>query len=245
MIWRMLDKDGLAPATFGKMIMPALEYFLRTMLADKAHKFLLLCNDGEWKLREWSMWSYPSWYRNKNQPPKPDKPAKTWKAAEDTTDLEEDNSEDICVKDLDNPDLIQIRQDDDSLYDGDARGSESARNNEARADGDNDINISKQLTDKGGDTGKQLSEDGDNDMDTSNQIPKDNNLEAGKSHTSLGDDELTCKTGDSTTRGSGKGLTMLRHGRDVHLTWVKSFTEALSNKVLVLSTKSEEDLGSF
>ena len=38
---------------------------------------------------------------------------------------------------------------------------------------------------------------------------------------------------------------MLRHGRDVHLTWVKLFTRTLSNNVLVLSTKSKEDLESF
>ena len=38
---------------------------------------------------------------------------------------------------------------------------------------------------------------------------------------------------------------LLHHGRDVHLTWVK-FTETLSNKgVRFLSSKSEEDLGSF
>ena len=92
MIWRTLDKDGLASTTFGKMIKPTLEYFLRTMLTDKAHEFLLLCDDGEWKLWEWSTRSYPSWYRNKNQPPKPDKPAKTRKDAEYTTDSEEDTS---------------------------------------------------------------------------------------------------------------------------------------------------------
>ena len=123
-------------------------------------------------------------------------------------DLEEDNSKDIRVKDLDNLDLIQIRQDDNLLYDSDARGSESARNDEAWADGDNNINIGEQLTDKGDDTSEQLSEDGDDNMDTSDQIPEDDDLEAGKSHTILGDNELTCKTGDSTTRGSGKGLTM-------------------------------------
>ena len=43
-------------------------------------------------------------------------------------------------------------------------------------------------------------------MDTSEKIPEDDDLEAGESHTILGDDELTCKTGDSTTRGSGKGF---------------------------------------
>ena len=38
---------------------------------------------------------------------------------------------------------------------------------------------------------------------------------------------------------------MLHHGRDVHPTWVKLFTKTLSNKgSRVLSTKSEEDLGS-
>ena len=35
---------------------------------------------------------------------------------------------------------------------------------------------------------------------------------------------------------------LLCHSRDVHLTWVKSFTGTLSNKgLIVLSTKSEED----
>ena len=38
---------------------------------------------------------------------------------------------------------------------------------------------------------------------------------------------------------------LLHHGRDVHLTWVKLLTRTLSNKVLVLSTKSKEDLESF
>ena len=84
---------------------------------------------------------------------------------------------------------------------------------------------------KGNDTSEQLSEDGDDDMDTSDKIPEDDNLEAGKSHTIHGDDELTCKIGDSTTKGSGKGLTtsrdlvcqfLLCHSRDVHLTSAKS-----------------------
>ena len=39
---------------------------------------------------------------------------------------------------------------------------------------------------------------------------------------------------------------MLHHGRDVHPMWVKLFTRTLSNKgLIVLSTKSKEDLGSF
>ena len=40
---------------------------------------------------------------------------------------------------------------------------------------------------------------------------------------------------------------MLRHGRDVHPTWVKSFTETLGSGFGVLSTraKSEEDFDSY
>ena len=40
-------------------------------------------------------------------------------------------------------------------------------------------------------------------------------------------------------------VLVLCHGRDIHPMWVKSFTGTLSNEVLVLSTKSEEDLESF
>ena len=65
MLWRTLDEDGLAPPTFGQMMPKAFEYFSRMMLADEAHNFLLLCDDGEWKLREWSTRLYPSWHRNR------------------------------------------------------------------------------------------------------------------------------------------------------------------------------------
>lgn len=65
MLWRTLEEDGMAPATFGQISMRAWEYFSTLMLADKAFSFLLLCNDGEWKLREWSTRSYPSWHRNR------------------------------------------------------------------------------------------------------------------------------------------------------------------------------------
>ncbi|KAH8979543.1 hypothetical protein EDB92DRAFT_2107530 [Lactarius akahatsu] len=85
MLWRTLDKNGLAPETFGKISAKAWDYFSRTILADKAHEFLLLCVDGEWKLREWSTKSYPSWYRNRHLPVKTEK---------DSTDLDEDHDRD-------------------------------------------------------------------------------------------------------------------------------------------------------
>ncbi|KAH9038700.1 hypothetical protein EDB85DRAFT_1887752 [Lactarius pseudohatsudake] len=70
MLWATLDEDGMAPATFGGISMKAWEYFSRMMLADEAHDFLLLCDDGEWKLWEWSTRSYPSWHRNRFALPK-------------------------------------------------------------------------------------------------------------------------------------------------------------------------------
>ncbi|KAF8268128.1 hypothetical protein EI94DRAFT_1700465 [Lactarius quietus] len=65
MLWRTLHEDGMAPQTFGQISMKAWEYYSAMMLADKAFEFLLLCDNGEWKLREWSTRSYPSWHRNR------------------------------------------------------------------------------------------------------------------------------------------------------------------------------------
>jgi hypothetical protein len=59
MIWQTLDEDGMAPMMFSQISLKAWEYFLCTILTDKAFKFLLFCDDGEWKLREWSTRSYP------------------------------------------------------------------------------------------------------------------------------------------------------------------------------------------
>ncbi|KAI9430190.1 hypothetical protein H4582DRAFT_2064075 [Lactarius indigo] len=65
MLWATLDEDGMAPPTWGGITMKAWEWYSRMMLADKAHDFLLLCDDREWKLWEWSTRSYPSWHHNR------------------------------------------------------------------------------------------------------------------------------------------------------------------------------------
>ena len=65
MLWRTLDYDGMAPQTFGQISMRAWEYFSSMMLAEEAFDFLLLCDNGEWKLREWSTRSYPLWHCNR------------------------------------------------------------------------------------------------------------------------------------------------------------------------------------
>ena len=66
MLWRSLDSDGMAPPTFGQISMRAWQYYSSMMLADENLDFLLLCDDGEWKLREWSTRLYPSWHRNRS-----------------------------------------------------------------------------------------------------------------------------------------------------------------------------------
>ena len=50
MLWRLLNSDGLAPQSFGQISMRAWEYYSSVILADEAFDFLLLCDDGKWKL---------------------------------------------------------------------------------------------------------------------------------------------------------------------------------------------------
>lgn len=65
MLWRTLNEEtqeSMAPQTFGQILGKAWEYFLQMLPVNKAHEFLLLCDDREWKLREWCMQLYPTWY---------------------------------------------------------------------------------------------------------------------------------------------------------------------------------------
>lgn len=64
-IWETLDEHGLAPTTFDKISENAWEFYARSMLSDPEFFFLQLCDDGQWKLKEWSNSSYPFWYDNR------------------------------------------------------------------------------------------------------------------------------------------------------------------------------------
>jgi len=66
-IWEVLDEHGLAPATFDKISDIAWDFYARSMLSDPEFFFLRLCDDGQWKLKEWSNSSraYSSWYSNR------------------------------------------------------------------------------------------------------------------------------------------------------------------------------------
>ncbi|KAH9039920.1 hypothetical protein EDB84DRAFT_1020222 [Lactarius hengduanensis] len=66
-IWEALDERGLAPTTFDNISEIAWDFYARIMLNDPEFFFLQLCDDGQWKLKEWSNSSYSSWYDNRGQ----------------------------------------------------------------------------------------------------------------------------------------------------------------------------------
>ncbi|KAH9021188.1 hypothetical protein EDB85DRAFT_1895799 [Lactarius pseudohatsudake] len=101
MLWRTLDKNGLAPETFGKISVKAWDYFSRMILADKAHEFLLLC-------------SYPSWYRNRHLPVKTEKDSTdSVKDSDPSADKDKDEN-DLRKQALEDPKLIRMKSHDSS-----------------------------------------------------------------------------------------------------------------------------------
>ncbi|KAI9436142.1 hypothetical protein BJY52DRAFT_1197170 [Lactarius psammicola] len=168
MLWRTLDKNGLAPETFGKISKNAWDYFSRTMLTDKAHEFLLLCDDGEWKLREWSTKSYPSWYRNKHLPPKMEK---------NSTDTDKDQTK--CNKErrkqvLKNPNLLQMEDDDPYTGEHHVEDSDDDPSEHTKANDDDPLKRTKDNS--APDAGIESSDD-DLDAEDPEQHNKDSNVD--------------------------------------------------------------------
>ena len=63
MTWEELLKKGMAPVTFCKITKAAWEFYWYSMAAYPEFDFIMLCKNGEWKLRQWSIDSYSSWTR--------------------------------------------------------------------------------------------------------------------------------------------------------------------------------------
>ena len=59
--WMVLHEKRRAPSKWRSMAGDSYDFYLRTMVTDPDFQFLLLCNDREWKLDEWSKRSYSSW----------------------------------------------------------------------------------------------------------------------------------------------------------------------------------------
>ncbi|KAH9033073.1 hypothetical protein EDB85DRAFT_1890359 [Lactarius pseudohatsudake] len=147
MLWRTLDKNGLAPETFSKIENRAWDYFSQTILADKAHEFLLLCDDREWKLREWSTKSYPS--------------------------CSDEDKNDLCKQALDDPKLICMNSHDNSQDEDDDDPSEGEPHSKD-CDNDDPDEHTKSVDDPNSDTeggsddpeagnSEQHAQNGDND----------------------------------------------------------------------------------
>ncbi|KAN0138282.1 hypothetical protein V8E53_003745 [Lactarius tabidus] len=63
-VWLSLNGRGMAPTMFSKMSSEALEFLWRSVLPVPELEFLLYCDDGHWKLKEWCKQNYSSWARN-------------------------------------------------------------------------------------------------------------------------------------------------------------------------------------
>ncbi|KAH9161262.1 hypothetical protein EDB89DRAFT_2080764 [Lactarius sanguifluus] len=63
-IWFTLADHSEAPPTWGKVSDVAGEYYFQRVLNEPGLEFLQYCDDGLWKLREWTQQSYSGWARN-------------------------------------------------------------------------------------------------------------------------------------------------------------------------------------
>ena len=99
--WISLMERDWAPPSFCRISHEAWEFFASVVLNEAELDFLLLCDDGKWKLREWSKQNYSSWagsvgLREKNIG------AKKGNATAE---------EKVAVDALDHPDLIRMKTD--------------------------------------------------------------------------------------------------------------------------------------
>ena len=63
-VWLSLHSHGITPKTFSKMSSEALEFLLQSILPLLEFKYILYCDNGHWKLKEWCKQNYSSWTRN-------------------------------------------------------------------------------------------------------------------------------------------------------------------------------------
>jgi hypothetical protein len=65
MVWEELYVTKLTPQTFCKMSKITWDFYWCSIVTIPDLDFLLLCEGGEWKLRQWSIDSYSSWALNR------------------------------------------------------------------------------------------------------------------------------------------------------------------------------------
>ena len=102
LVWVSLQRRKMAPQTFGMISSEAWEFLARAVLPLQEFEFLLYCNNGQWKLKEWCKDNYSSWTRNHGLRPPPVKKI--------------ENMDDNI---LNNPKLLQMESPSESSLGGD------------------------------------------------------------------------------------------------------------------------------
>ncbi|KAF8274639.1 hypothetical protein EI94DRAFT_1825251, partial [Lactarius quietus] len=81
------------------MTKPAWDYYAQSLLNNPKLDFLLLCDDGEWKLKMWSIKAYSCWSGNHG--------------LHDKKVKDEKDSGEVALKTLKDETLIHMDQEDD------------------------------------------------------------------------------------------------------------------------------------
>jgi hypothetical protein len=100
-VWETLLYHKMAPRSWGRLSSTAWDFYARTMLKEPGLEFLRLCNDGQWKLKEWSQRNYSGWAGNKGL-----RPVGTGKKNKKKKESDTDTLADTDNDDLSNPTLI-------------------------------------------------------------------------------------------------------------------------------------------
>jgi hypothetical protein len=103
-VWETLHTNKLAPVSWGRISSVAWDFYARTMLNQPGLEFLRLCDDGQWKLKEWSQRNYSGWAGNRGIRPR--RVGKNKNKNKQESDAETDN------EDLSDPTLIRMDPDD-------------------------------------------------------------------------------------------------------------------------------------
>ncbi|KAI9430225.1 hypothetical protein H4582DRAFT_2064038 [Lactarius indigo] len=122
-VWFTLAENGEAPLTWGKVSDVAAEYYYRRVLNEPGLEFLQYCDDGVWKLREWTQQSYSGWARNHG--------------IRERQPRQKNAQEGLEEGGLDDPKLIRLSPDKD---DDDINGNWGSEGHQTTDDADNEEN---------------------------------------------------------------------------------------------------------
>ncbi|KAH9167197.1 hypothetical protein EDB89DRAFT_1910207 [Lactarius sanguifluus] len=136
-VWFTLADHSEAPPTWGKVSDVAGEYYFRRVLNEPGLEFLQYCDDGLWKLREWTQQSYSGWARNHG--------------IRGSQPRQKDAQEGLEEGGLDDPKLIRISPDKE---DDDINGNWGGEGHQATDNADNEENDNndKNTHDEGAET---------------------------------------------------------------------------------------------